>query len=396
MTASSPPAFRVTLADNTIGQAEIDAVTQVLNSRWLSAGDATRHFERELAEALGVTDAVAVSSGTAALHLALLALGLGPGDEVVVPSLSFVASAAVTALHGAIPVFADVRSAHDLTVAPTDVERLIGDRTRAVVVMHYGGYPAAVEEITAAARARGVPVVEDVAHAPLVRAPSGAALGTIGDIGCFSFFATKNLTTGEGGLVVAKDSELLKRVRLMRSHCVTRSTWERAHGPALGYDVTGVGLNYRPTEIAAAIGRVQYHRLAEDRRRRRDLVTGYRELLARLPGVEVPSGRATGDSAYHLMAVLLPTATDRDSVQHRLREAGVQTAVHYPPTHLLRHYRDGNTGWRATAVARESLSVTDSVAGRLLSLPLHSRMSDEDVEYVVGSLVAALDPCTGG
>lgn len=396
MTTSTPPAFRVTLADNTIGQAEIDAVTQVLNSRWLSAGDVTRRFEEELAEALGVHDAVAVSSGTAALHLALLALGLRPGDEVVIPSLSFVASAAVTALHGGIPVFADVRSVQDLTAAPADVERLIGDRTRAVVVMHYGGHPAAVEEITAVARAHGVPVVEDAAHAPMVRLPSGAALGTVGDVGCFSFFATKNLTTGEGGLVVAQDSELLNRVRSMRSHCVSRSTWERAHGSALGYDVTGVGLNYRPTEITAAIGRVQHRRLSEDRRIRHELVVFYRELLARIPEVEVPAERAAGDSAHHLMAVLLPTGTDRDAVQHRLRKAGVQTTVHYPPTHLLRHYRSGDTSWRAAAAARESLPVTESVADRLLSLPLHSRLSDEDVAYVVDSLSTALYPRTGG
>ncbi len=387
MSAGPAAKVRVALADNTIDHDEIDAVAQVLNGRWLSMGSVTRQFEQELAEALGVPDAVAVSSGTAALHLALLALGLRPGDEVVVPSMSFVASAAVTALHGGLPVFADVRSTLDLTIAPGDAERLISDRTRAVVMMHYGGYPAAAREIVAIAGARGIPVVEDAAHAPLVTTASGAMLGTLGDVGCFSFFATKNLTTGEGGLVVARDPALLERIRSMRSHFVTRSTWERTHGPALGYDVTDIGLNYRPTEISAAIGRVQLRKLPHDRACRGRLVSCYRELLAGLAGVEVPGGVAGGDSAYHLMAVLLPPGADRNAVQERLRADGVQTAVHYPPTHRLSYYR---AGWRTAAAAREQLRVTEAVEDRLLSLPLHSRMSAEDTEYVVDQLARAL------
>jgi dTDP-4-amino-4,6-dideoxygalactose transaminase len=382
--------YRVTLADNTIGTAEIEAVTEVLRGRWLSAGAVTRQFEAELAGQLGVADAVAVSSGTAALHLAVLALDLRPGDQVIIPSLTFVASAAVTALHGGVPVFADVVSEDVLTLAVPDVRRLLNDRTRAVVVMHYGGYPAAVDEIVALAHERGVPVIEDAAHAPLVRAPDGAMLGTVGDIGCFSFFATKNLTTGEGGLVVARDPDLLTRVREMRSHCVTRSTWDRMHGPNLGYDVRGIGLNYRPTEIAAAIGRVQLARLPEDRTRRGDLVARYRRRLGGMPGVRVPFAAATGDSAHHLMAVLLPAAVSRDDIQERLRASGVQTSVHYPPTHLLHRYRTDAARLRIAAEVAEAVPVTEAVAGRLLSLPLHSRMSVDDVDYVVDRLAVSL------
>ena len=252
----SPHGYRVLLADNTVGQQEIDAVTEVLTSRWLSAGEVTRAFEEEFAAALGVPEAVAVSSGTAALHLAVLALGLRPGDEVVIPSLSFVASAAVVALHGGVPVFADICGERNLTVAPEDVERLIGERTRAVVVMHYGGDPAATERIVASAHARGVKVIEDAAHAPVVRTDNGM-LGTLGDIGCFSFFATKNMTTGEGGMVVARDLGLLARIRAMRSHSVSRSTWARLRSGPSAYDVPDLGLNYRPTEMTSALGRVQ-------------------------------------------------------------------------------------------------------------------------------------------
>src|SRR6185437_15266309 len=179
------------------------------------------------------------SSGTAALHLAVLALDLQPGDEVIMPSLSFVAGAAVVALHGGQPVFADSCSADDLTVDPADVTAKITGRTRAIVAMHYGGFAADVGTLRDVARRAGIALIEDAAHAPVVRHQAGM-LGTVGDIGCFSFFATKNLTTGEGGMVVARDNELLARIRAMRSHCTTASTWLRHQSGTSGYDVTGL------------------------------------------------------------------------------------------------------------------------------------------------------------
>jgi len=397
MTALPAPLRRVRLVDPTIGAEELAAVTDVLAGGQLTVGEVNRQFEAELAQALGAPAAVAVSSGTAALHLALLALGLTPGDEVVVPSLSFVASAAVTALHGGVPVFADVVSARRLSISPDDVARLITGRTRAVVVMHYGGDPAAVEDVVTIARAHGVPVVEDAAHAPVVRSAAGRMLGTIGDVGCFSFHATKNLTTGEGGLVVARDPAVLDRVRALRGHCLTTSFEGRQWAAGTGYEVSGAGLNYRLTELAAAVGRVQLRRLPDDRRRRRALTGRYRQLLAALPEVGLPesalleagqAGAVDRDAAHHLMTVLLPAAADRARVQERLARAGVQTSVHYPPTHLFRHYRTAPD--RADVRTRERLPVTESVASRLLTLPLHSRMDDQDVEHVVHHLAAAL------
>lgn len=383
MTTADKPGHRVALAENTVGAAEIAAVTEVLSSGWLSAGPVTRAFETEFAAALGAHDAVAVSSGTAALHLATLALDLRPGDEVIVPSLSFVASAAMVALHGGTPVFADVISAEEPTIAPADVRRLLTPRTRAVVVMHYAGYPAHTEEIAALAHRNGAAVIEDAAHAPVVRSAAGM-LGTVGNIGCFSFFATKNLTTGEGGMVVARQPELLDRVRSMRSHHITRSTWDRAQTGGSDYDVAGIGLNYRPTEMSSAIGRVQLDRLSEDRVLRRRLVHRYRELLREVPGVRVPFARHTGDSAFHLMAVLLPPGQDRTRVQAALLADGVQTSVHYRATHLLSAYRDGPD------VPTRRLPVTEDLTDRLLSLPLHGRMTDDDVAYVVAALAAAV------
>ncbi|MFC9434476.1 aminotransferase class I/II-fold pyridoxal phosphate-dependent enzyme [Nocardia sp. NPDC057030] len=373
------PEWRVTLADNTIDHEEIEAVTEVLRSRWLSPGQQTRAFEQEFAEALGCADAVAVSSGTAALHLALRALGIGPGDEVILPSLSFVSAAAMVVLQGGTPVFADVRSDVDPTVDPVDVRGLITGRTRAIVAMHYGGYAADLPALVAIARTCGIALIEDAAHAPVVGA-AGAMLGAVGDIGCFSFFATKNLTTGEGGMVVAKDSAVLDQVRAARAHCLTASTWDRLHSGAADYDVRAVGLNYRPTEISSAIGRVQLRKLAQDRRCRRELTAGYRARLAAVPGVVVPFADRTDDSALHLMPVLLPTGIDRDKVRTALRDSGIQTSVHYPPTHRFSFYRDNVDS------ARRPLPITDDIAGRLLSLPLHARMTDADVALVVDRL----------
>jgi len=373
----------IAFADNTIGPVELEAVTAVLKSGWISADRVTAAFETEFARALGLTDAVFVSSGTAALHLAVLALGLRPGDEVIMPSLTFVAGAAVCALHGIVPVFADIRSDVDLTIDVSDVARLIGPRTAAVVVTHYGGYPARTAEIVALARRHGLAVIEDAAHAPVVRSTDGM-LGTIGDVGCFSFFATKNLTTGEGGMVVSGDHATLARVRARRSHHIDGTSRSRASAGG-GYDVAGIGLNYRPTEIAAALGRVQLGKLDADRSVRRDLVARYHRRLAEIPSITVPFADAGGDSAHHLLPVLAAPSL-RDS----LRADGIPTSQHYPPTHLLSYYREDPDGLRRGAAPRERLTRTEAVAGRLFSLPLHAKMTAADVAFVTDRLGAAV------
>jgi dTDP-4-amino-4,6-dideoxygalactose transaminase len=367
----------IALADAVIGQEECDAVASVLKSRWLSMGEQTHLFEREFSVAHGTQDAVAVGSGTAALHLAFLALGLGRGDEVVMPSLSFVAAAEVVTLLGGKPVFADSRSDRDLTVDPRSVARLLTARTKAVVAMHYGGYPADLAALTALCRERGVVLVEDAAHAPMVQAGDGM-LGAIADIGCFSFFASKNLTTGEGGMVVARSPALLERVRRLRSHAISRDNC----ADDADYDVTDLGLNYRPTEIAAAIGRVQLRRLTRDRAHRHELVARYLTELAAVPGLTVPFAGHAGDSAYHLMAVVLPRGTDRGALRADLRRLGVQTSVHYPPTHSFSFYR--------RRFGEPCLPVVEDFAPRLLSLPLHARMEPGDVSQVTACLRESL------
>ncbi|MEU7823718.1 DegT/DnrJ/EryC1/StrS family aminotransferase [Catellatospora sp. NPDC049133] len=381
MSAADTTPWRVTLGATTLGEREIAAVTQVLTGGWLSMGPVTRTFEREFAHALGAADAVAVSSGTAALHLALLALGIGPGDEVIMPALSFVAAAAMSVAVGAVPVFADVRSPTDLTLDPDDVERRITARTRAVVVMHYAGYAADLARLRRLTADRGLSLIEDAAHAPAVRERDGAFLGTVGDVGCFSFYANKNMTTGEGGMIVAADPEVLARCRSLRSHAMSTSPRERDNGS--GYDIAALGFNYRPTEIGAAIGRVQLERLAADREIRAGVVADYREALAGVPGLVLPfADRAGADTADHLFAVLLPAGAARAAFRTALASAGVQTSVHYTPTHHLTYYRRRLPDLR--------LPVTDAIAGRLVSLPLHACMSGDQSRAVTDSVLTAL------
>jgi len=384
----SAAADSVPFADNTLGDEEIAAVGLVLRSRWLSAGPVTAAFEDEFAAALGVPQAVAVSSGTAALHLAVLALDLQPGDEVIMPSLSFVAGAAVVALHGGQPVFADSCSADDLTVDPAEVTAKITGRTRAIVAMHYGGFAADVGTLRDVARRAGIALIEDAAHAPVVRHQAGM-LGTVGDIGCFSFFATKNLTTGEGGMVVARDNELLARIRAMRSHCTTASTWLRHQSGTSGYDVTGLGLNYRPSEITGALGRIQLGKLTGDRMRRTQIAARYRFGLAEVAGLRLPFLARDEDAAHHLFVILLPAAVPRADFMSRLRAHGVPTSVHYPPTHLLSYYRD-----RFPSSA--PLPVLASVTDRLVSLPMHARLTADQVDRVIEATVQTVSDLASG
>ncbi|MFD3675456.1 DegT/DnrJ/EryC1/StrS family aminotransferase [Streptomyces sp. NPDC058613] len=369
--------WKVPLYRPETGPAEAEAVAEVLRSNWLSTGPVTQDFEARYAETLGVHGAVAVSNGTAALHLAVLALGIGPGDEVIMPSLSFVSAAATVTLAGATPVFADITSGDDLCLDPADAARRITPRTKAIVTMHYGGHAADLSALAELARAHGIPLIEDSAHAPATRTPHGV-LGTVGDIGCYSFFATKNLATGEGGMVVARDPGLLARIRALRSHALTVSAQDRHRGGPSVYDVDGFGLNYRPTEISSALGRVQLAGLPAAQERRQAVVRHYREHLADLPGITVPfAGRPVQESAHHLFAVLLPDGTNRAEIQERLKGAGIQTGVHYPPSHLFTAYRE------RFGTGRGDLPVTERVTDAQLSLPLYAGMDADDAALVV-------------
>lgn len=374
--------WQIPLSDIDLGDEEIAAVTAVLKSRWLSMGGVTKAFEAAFAAKVGVRHALAVANCTVALHLAYAALELGPGDEVIAPSLSFVATANAVTYTGATPVFVDVISTDDLTLDPADVERKIGPRTRAIVVMHYGGYPCHMDALRELAQRHGLFLVEDAAHAPGA-AYGGRMCGALGDVAAFSFFSNKNLVTGEGGMVTTDRDDLAERIRLMRSHGMTTLTWDRHRGHASSYDVVMPGYNYRIDEMRSALGLAQLDRLDANTDRRRAWVQRYRDLLAGTDGVSVPFAGRTG-SAGHLMPVLLDERIDRDRVAAAMKACGVQTSMHYPPTHLFSYYQE-RFGTRPG-----SLPVTEAVGRCELTLPLFPTMTAAQVQLVVDALHAAL------
>jgi len=373
--------WRIALSDIDLDDAEISAVERVLRSKWLSMGAVTQEFEAAFAEFLGVRHAFAVTNCTVGLHLAYAGLGLGPGDEVIMPALTFVATANALLLTGAMPVFADLVGANDLTLDPAAVAAAITPRTRAIAVMHYGGYACDMRAIMTLAERHGLAVVEDAAHAP-GGTLDGLMLGAIGDVGCFSFFANKNMVTGEGGMVVTNRDDLAARMRLLRSHGMTTLTWERHQGHAASYDVIMPGFNYRIDEIRAALGLEQLRKLPERNRRRAALVGQYRAALAYTPGLELPFAAHPGQPAYHLMPVLLPDAPTREHAAAALRQARIQTSQHYPPIHRFSAYRE--------RYGARSLPITEAAGERELTLPLHPLLGPADVELVAQTLIAAL------
>ena len=374
--------WRVPLSDIDFDEAESLAVQNVLKSRWLTMGKVTQEFESAFAAHVEAKHAIAVTNATAALHLACLALGLGPGDEVIVPSLTFVATANAVRYVGATPLFADIVSPDNLNISPDAIQSSITPRTRAIIVVHYAGYPCDMEAILSIARQNGLFVIEDAAHAVGSKL-NDRPLGTWGDVGCFSFFSNKNMTTGEGGMLTTDNDELAQKLNRLRSHGMTSLTWDRHKGHAYSYDVVDLGYNYRIDEIRAAIGLVQLSKVERNNERRRSLTQVYRDALQELtPQVHVPFQNHLGKTSAHIMPILLPKNTKRHEFIDSMKASGIQTSIHYPPIHTFTSYKDG-VAW--------NLPVTEDVAGREITLPLYPAMSDDDVIVVVSAIQAGLN-----
>jgi dTDP-4-amino-4,6-dideoxygalactose transaminase len=376
--------WSVPLADIEVDEDLRNAVLETVSSGWWSMGPRVAAFEEAFAGLCGTRHALAVANGTAALHLALLAAGCGVGDEVVLPSLNFVAAANVVALAGARPVFCDINGAHDLNLDVADLEAAITPQTKALLVLHYGGVPCDLDAVLLLAEQHGLVVIEDAAHAPGAQL-NGRACGSIGAIGCFSFFSNKNLPMGEGGMIVTNDDGLAEQMRLLRSHGMTTLTWDRHRGHASTYDVLLHGFNYRLDELHAAIGSVELARLARGNAARRRLAGLYRERLDGIEGLVVPFADAEADagvlSSHHLQTAVVPHGVSRDGVRAALVERRIQTSVHYPPIHQFSAF----SGYSSRALPR-----TEDVGARLLTLPLFPHMRDEQVDEVVDALAAAV------
>lgn len=388
--------WRIPLFDLDLGEEEYEYIKRVLDSKWLTMGEVTKDFESAFAEYLGVRHAIAVSSGTAAIHLAYHALGLSEGDEVICPSLTFVATANAILYTGARPVFVDIRDLDELTISPDDVESKVNEKTRAVVAVHYAGFPCNMDKITETARNHNLYLIEDAAHAlgaeysSKVKGqsskpqgsnlkPQTSKVGTIGDIGCFSFFSNKNITTGEGGMVVTNRDDLAEKARLARSHGMTSLTRDRYEGHGFTYDVVDLGFNYRIDELRSSIGLIQLGKLDRNNMIRRSLCTLYRQKLSGVEEIKLPFSDFRGVSSHHIFPILLSEKTDRKEFMECLRQQGIQTSIHYPPVHLFSYYKK-------LMPSDTHLPLTEQVGRREVTLPLYPTMEEQQIEYVVKSI----------
>jgi dTDP-4-amino-4,6-dideoxygalactose transaminase len=371
------PTPKLLVSSAIIGEAEKQALSAVIDSGWLTMGERVQSFETAFAAAQGAEDCVAVSSCTAALHLILYGLGVGTGDEVLVPSLTFVATANAVLYVGAKPVFVDIESPSVPHMSLADAESRITPRTKAIILVHFAGYLANLPAWRDLADKHGLYLVEDAAHAPGL-----TEVGAISDGAAFSFYGNKNMTTGEGGAVIARDNELLQCIRQARGHGMTSGTRQRLNSRTPTYDVTMLGFNYRLDELRAAIGLIQLEKLPQWNRTRAYLSIVYRKMFEkRVPEIGVPF---TMDmlSAHHIMPVLLPPEVNRQGVVESLAAKGIQTTIHYTPIHRMTFYRQ--------KLPEVSLPHTEDFASRELTLPLHPLMTENVVEEVVAALDVAI------
>lgn len=379
-----PAGGPVPFAAPLVGEEEIAAVTEVLRSGWIGTGSVARDTEARFSRSLGVQHALLLNSGTAALHLALLTLGVGPGDEVIVPTHTFTATAATVVHAGATPVLVDVEP-HRLTIDVEQVRRHLTSRTRAVIAVHFAGRMADVRALRELCDQHDLVLIEDSAHA-LPAERDGATPGQLGDAAAFSFFVTKPLTSAEGGLLTLHRAEPAAQARILSAHGIDRDAYARHRGErSPDYDVVAPGMKYNMPDVAAALLRCQLERAEALRERRRAIAERYNAELAGIPGLLLPPGDTPQDrSSWYLYPVQLPEGVDRDGFAERLRARGIGTSVHFKPLHRFTYYR------AELPSAAGEFPVADAAYDRLLSLPVFPAMSDDAVAAVIAALVHEL------
>lgn len=365
-----------------IGEEEISEVVAVLRSGWLTTGPKVREFEREFAAMVGTEHAVAVNSCTAALHLALEAAGVQEGDEVLVPTMTFAATAEVVTYFKARPVLIDCMP-DTLNLDTSRIEAAITSKTKAIIPVHFAGHPCELNEIQAIARRHDLHVIEDAAHALSARY-HGKMIGRISETTCFSFYATKNITTGEGGMVTTNNAELAARVRMMSLHGLSRDAWNRysAQG-SWYYEIISPGFKYNLTDIAAALGLAQLKKCDRFLKRREQNAALYHEGFRDLPEIVCPQVASHVQHAWHLYVIQLELdrlRITRDEFIRQLQEAGVGCSVHFIPLHLHPYHRET---WGYVA---DDFPVASRVFPRIVSLPLYSKMTEDDVKRVIDTV----------
>lgn len=358
------------------------AVSEALNSRWLTGGPKVAYFEEAFAKYVGVKYAVAVSSCTAALHLAMRVLNIGPGDEVIVPSFTFAATANAPLFCGAKPVFADIDE-KTFNISPNDILEKITTRTKAIIPVHYGGQPCDMKEILEIAEDQKLFIVEDCAHS-LGAAYKGEKTGSFGVMGCFSFYPTKIITTIEGGMISTDDEKLASKLRILREHGMSKTALAREVSATWYYDVEDLGYNYRLNEVQAALGISQLKRVDKGIRRRIRLARYYTEKLNHMThGIITPYQAPDRTHIFHLYVIRVKeniARINRDMLFNKLRENGVETSVHYTPLHLMSFYK------KMLKTRPGTLPITESVCKEVLSLPLYPTMTRNDVDFIIETI----------
>jgi len=353
------------------------AVLEALKSRWLTGGPRAKELERMFANYINVKHAVSVNSCTAALHLAMRALNIGPGDEVIVPVLTFAATANAPLFVGAKPVFADIDE-RTFNISPKDIQNKITEKTKAIIVVHYGGQPCDMKEIMQTAKRHDLYVVEDCAHS-LGAEYTGQKTGGVGTIGCFSFYPTKIIITLEGGMVTTNDEKMAEQTRILREHGMTKSAFEREKKATWYYDVVDLGYNYRLNEVQAALGISQLKRVEEINERRIEAAHYYTQKLKEIDGIIPPYGAKDRTHVYHLYVIKVTEryGVDRDELYKRLSAKGIGLSVHYTPLHLLTFYK------RKLGYQKGDFPVAEKISKEILSLPLFPLIPKAQIDYVV-------------
>ncbi|NEW60638.1 DegT/DnrJ/EryC1/StrS family aminotransferase [Sulfurovum sp. bin170] len=362
---------------------ESEAVKDIVDSGWITMGEKTKEFEDKFADMLGGDIyATAVSSATASLHMALLALDIKSGDEVIIPALTFVADINVVRMVGATPILADCSNYNNWNITAQTIEEQITDKTKALILVHFAGYPCEMDEIVELCNRQNIALIEDCAHAPDAKY-KGQACGTFGDYGCFSFFTNKNLSVGEGGMLTTKSEKLDQQAKYFRSHGMTALTLDRHKGRAITYDIAQSGLNYRIDEMRSSLGLVQLDKLDDANRSRKLLVERYIANLSEVKEFSIPFRDLTNiESVYHIFPILLNHGIDRVALIGRLKEMGIQSSIHYPAFKDFRAFRE---------IGLNSAPIAEDIATRELTLPLYPTMTFDEVDLVCESLKKSLD-----
>ena len=372
--------WKVPLFKLNYSELENSAVNKVLNSQWLSMGENTNTLEKSFEKYIGNdVKAIAVSSGTAALHLSMKAIGIKKGDEIIVPSLSFIAQINIIENLGAVPVLLDCKSVNDWNMDLSQIKKKINNKTRAIIILHYAGYPCEVsEELRIFCSNKNILIIEDAAHAP------GAEInkikcGAIGDMACFSFFSNKNISAGEGGLITVKDTELANKLKMLRSHGMTSMSLDKIKGRSSGYDVVESGLNYRIDEIRSALAIEQLKKLDESNKKRKKNVEIYINLLHKT-SLCIPFLKNINfnKSSYHIFPILLPEKINRLNFMEKMKEKGIQTSIHYPPFWKFTKYKD--------FFDKNDYPICDKITKQQVTLPLYPSMTEENIFYVCNNI----------